>query len=503
MEKYTIGLDNGGTMIKAAVFDSKGNEVAVASGSTEIITPKPGYTERDMDILWDKNCDCVRRVIEKASIKPEQVIGLAVCGHGKGLYLWGKENKPIYNGIVSTDNRAWEYPQKWEENGTFEKMYPRLCQKVLACQQLSLLAWMKDHEPQVYQQIEWVFSVKDYIRFRLTGKAYSEATDISGSGLLNVRDVRFDQEMLDAFGIGEIFGSLAPLCYSSDHCGTVTRETAEKTGLREGTPVAGGMFDIDSCAIGMAITQPEQLCTITGTWTINEFISPVPITGTEIAMNSLYAIPGFYLIEECSATSAGNLEWVIENCLTDFKPPQGENLYDYINREVDGIDPADNQVVYLPFLYGSNAHVLAKASFIGLTSYHSRSHMLQAVFEGVAYSAKTHIDRLLKNRDMPAVIRMGGGAANSKVWVQMFADVLGIPIETVSGVKELGALGCAMAAFVAAGVYEDYNQAAEAMVRVNPAVMPSAQRHKVYAEKYETYTRINQALDTVWERFKV
>ena len=105
---YLIGLDNGGTSTKAAVFDVNGNEVATAGRHTKLITPKPGYTERDMEELWLANCACVREALEKAGIDGKDVLGIAVCGHGKGMYAWGKDNKPAYNGIISTDNRAWK-----------------------------------------------------------------------------------------------------------------------------------------------------------------------------------------------------------------------------------------------------------------------------------------------------------------------------------------------------------------------------------------------------------
>lgn len=501
--KYAIGLDNGGTVNKAAVFDLSGHEIAVASRQTPVSTPHPGHTQRDMEELWQSNCGCIREVLQKSQIAPADVIGLAVCGHGKGLYTWGKDGKPAYPGIVSTDNRAWCYPRDWKKNGVFEKLYPRLCQQLLACQQASLLAWMKEHEPAVYHNIRWVFSVKDYIRFRLTGEAYCEATDISGSGLMDVRNARFDKAMLEELGIGEVYEKLAPIRYSSEQCGTVTAEAAALTGLPAGTPVAGGMFDIDACAVAMAITSPEQLCTITGTWSINEFISPTPITGTEISMNSLYAIPGYYLLEECSATSAGNLEWFIQNCMKNEEPPPGKRLYDHIDDMVGSVDPAACEIYYLPFLYGSNAHPLAKAGFVGMTTYHSTAHLARAVYEGVAYSAKTHIRRLLTARNAPEVIRMAGGVINSPLWVQMFADILGFPIETVHGVKELGALGCAMAAAVAAGVYADYHQAAEAMVRVNKPVLPNTAASRIYQKKFENYTALSAALDTVWEKFTV
>ncbi len=503
MGKYAIGLDNGGTVSKAALFDMQGHEIAVVSKQTPLITPHPGYNERNMEELWQYNCECVREVLQKSGVPPKEVVGIAVCGHGKGLYLWGKDGRPACNGIVSTDNRAWKYTDKWRRDGTAEALYPQLCQQLIPCQQAALLAWMKEHDRKTYNNIKWVFSVKDYIRFRLTDKAYCEATDISGSGLMDVRNACFDPGILKALGIGEIYDKLAPLCYSHQQCGTVTPEAARMTGLLEGTLVAGGMFDIDACAIAMAVTSPEQLCTITGTWSINEFISDVPITGTKIAMNSLYAMPGYYLLEECSATSAGNLEWYMKNCMENERVPQGMNLYDHINEMVNSVDPALCDVYYLPFLYGSNAHPLAKASFVGLTTYHTKAHVLRAIFEGVVFSHKTHIERLLSARKAPKAIRMAGGAVNSPVWVQLFADVLGYPIETVAGVKELGALGCAMAAAVAAGVYKDYTEAADAMVHVNPPVLPNPDKNKIYEEKFKKYTAVSNALDMIWNKFAI
>ncbi len=502
MNKYVMGIDNGGTATKAAIFDLQGNQIASAGKQTRVITPKSGYTEREMEELWNTNCECVANAIKKSGLNPKEIIGVAVCGHGKGLYPWGKNGAPACNGIISTDSRAWEYPMKWKKEGTDKALYPKLCQQIMACQQVSLLAWLKDHDRAVYDNIQWAFSVKDYIRFRLTGEAYSEMTDISGSGLMNVRDACFDREILVAFGIGEVYNKLAPLVYSCDLCGKITKEAAEKTGLREGTPVAGGMFDIDACAIAMHVTTPEEMCTITGTWSINEFISPRPVTDGTIAMNSLYAIPGYYLEEECSATSAGNLEWFLSNCMEGFTPPDGKPLYDYVDEMVESVSPDQCNVYFLPFLYGSNTHPLGKAAFIGLTQFHNKAHLARAIYEGVAFSHKVHIERLLRARKMPVTIRMGGGAVNSKVWVQMFADVLGVPIETIQ-VKELGALGCAMAAAVAAGEFQNYQEAVEAMVHIGGTVMPGPCAQKLYQSKFETYAAVTGALDQVWDRFEV
>lgn len=502
MGKYLIGLDNGGTSTKAAIFDLAGNEIAVIGKSTKMITPQPGYTERDMEELFLANCECVKEALKKAGISGKDVLGIAVCGHGKGLYPWGKDGKPAYNGIISTDNRAWKYPRKWKREGTHKKLHDRVCQEFMACQQAALLAWFKEYHRDVYDNIQYVFSVKDYIRFRLTGEAYCEATDISGSGLMNVRDAIFDKEILEQLGIGEVYEKLAPIKYSYDVCGKISEEASALTGLPAGMPVAGGMFDIDACAVAADITSPKELVTIAGTWSINEFISEKPIMDGNIAMNSLFAVPGYYLAEECSATSSGNLDWYIENCMDCKGISEGKNIYEYINELVEGVRPEDSDVYYLPFLYGSNAHPLGKAAFIGLTTYHSRAHMLRAIYEGVAFSHRRHIDKLLASRTPPETIRMAGGPVQSKTWVQMFADVLGCVIETVS-VKELGALGCAMAAAIAAGIYKDYKDAAAHMVRISERIYPDQQKVAIYQKKYEKYISVSNALDTVWGQFEV
>ena len=111
--RYLVGIDNGGTFSKAAVFDEDGKQVSVASAGTIMITPKPGYMERDMEQLWQVNVKAVREAIQQSGIDPKNIAGVSFSGHGKGLYLTGKDGRPVYNGILSTDSRAWEYIDKW------------------------------------------------------------------------------------------------------------------------------------------------------------------------------------------------------------------------------------------------------------------------------------------------------------------------------------------------------------------------------------------------------
>ena len=495
--KYLMGVDNGGTFVKAGIIDEDGNLLAVSREPIHNQTPKPGFTERDMDALWEQNSKVIRAALEKSGLRPEEIAGVSFSGHGKGLYLVGEDGRPAYPGILSTDTRAWEYPRKWKQDGTAEKVYKKTYQDILACQPVSLLAWLRDNEPEAFRRIKYVFSINDYIRYCMTGEAGGEYTNFSGANLVNLDTKAYDRELLEYFGLGEIYDKLPPLKFSADICGKVTEEAAARTGLAAGTPVMAGMFDVDACGIASGVCNTEAMCMIAGTWSINEYITTRPIDNGTVSLNSMYCIPGYYLIEESSPTSAGNLQWFIDELLTE-KKEAGDDIYGYTNESVAAIEPQDSQVYFLPFLNGSNEDPLARGSFIGLTDFHDRRHLIRAVYEGIVFSHMTHVKRLLRNREKPEAIRLAGGAANSPVWVQMFADALQIPVETVS-CDEQGILGAAMAAGIGAGVYEDYAGAADRLVKVSGRVEPRKEYGPIYEQKYETYRKIVAALSGVWE----
>lgn len=503
MHTYFLGIDNGGTMCKAVIFDATGKEIASAACKLTMIMPQAGFTERDMNELWNVNAKVIKEAIVKAAIIAEEIKGVACTGHGKGLYLWGKDNKPCYNGIVSTDSRAWMYPEKWSKDGTADKVFQKTFQKILACQPVSLLNWLKDNKPEIIPNIKWIFEVKDYIRFKLTDQAFAEETDYSGSNLLNIKDVCFDRELLSEFGLADLYEALPPLKNSTDFCGGISKQASEETGLKEGTPVAGGMFDIDACAIAMDITNEDKICVIAGTWSINEYISKNPVLNKSVMMNSLYCIPGYYLIEECSPTSASNYEWFIEMFLAEERQKAtdlGINVFEYCNELAEKVNTHEQNIIFLPYIFGSNYNPHAKASFIGLDSHHTRPQMIRAVLEGIVFCHMVHLEKLLANRTKTQAIRLAGGAANSIFWAQIFADVIKLPVEIVD-TKELGTLGCAMAAAVAAGVYKNLKEAAQNMVKMKCRIEPNPANFNVYEKKFALYKKISSALDDSWKNF--
>ena len=498
---HYLGLDNGGTTTKAALFDEWGRQVASASVATASLTPRPAFVERDMDEMWAANCQVSREVIAKAQVRPEDIVGVGICGHGKGLYLWGQDGRPCRRGIASTDGRAQRYVDRWRADGTEAKAFELSCQHVMSVQPPALLAWLKDEEPQSYRNIKYVFECKDYIRFRLTGEARAELTDYSGTNLVNLHTGQYDERLLTLFGIDEVAGSLPRLCRFDEVVGHVSAEAAGLTGLAEGTPVVGGLFDIDACALASGVIEPDLMCMIAGTWSINEYIRTRPVLDGSVAMNSCFCLPGYYLVEESSATSAGNNEWFVRQLLpevADEARRSGGSVYDVVNGWVASLAPETDVPIFLPFLMGSNVHPLARGSFVGMDVSHTRRHLARSVYEGIAFGHRTHLERLLASMDRrPRAIRLSGGAARSAVWAQMFADIMKLPVETVTA-DEAGALGCAMAVAVAVGDADDAADAVRRMVGVGRTFVPHGGAGAAYDRKYRLYRRAIECLDGLW-----
>jgi L-xylulokinase len=404
---------------------------------------------------------------------------------------------------MSTDSRAKGYSDKWLKEGIDKKVRPVTMQSIWAAQPNTLLAWLVDNEPESIKSTKWVLMCKDYIRFRLSGKVYAELTDMSGTSLLNLQKKDYDEELLKVFGINELLEKLPPLINTEQIAGHVTKDAALSTGLAEGTPIAAGMFDIDACGLASGMINDSQLCMIAGTWGNNQYISKQPVIDDNVFMTTCYSIPDYYLMLEGSATSASNLEWFLNEFFDEktygFKK-KGKTVYDYCNDLVTATRPEETNIVFLPFLYGSNSHPDAKACFLGVDGWHNKGHLLRAIYEGIVFGHKTHVEKLLKFRDMPESIQLTGGAANSEEWVQIFADIFQVPIELPSG-TELGALGAAIAAAVASGIYPNYEDAVKSMVTLSGVVTPDIEKADLYQKKYSRYMKAVNSLNELWPDF--
>ncbi len=226
---------------------------------------------------------------------------------------------------------------------------------------------------------------------------------------------------------------------------------------------------------------------IVGSWANNQFIDRDPVVSESFFSTTVYAKEGYYLMLEGSPTSASNLAWQVSRFLPLEKErakAEGRSVYDLCNEAMDAVPPDASDIVFLPFLSGSNVNPAARGALIGLEGWHTRRHVMRRSTRASALPP-LHIEKMEKYRPLPGVIRMAGGAARSRQWRQLFADALRRPVETTRG-TELGTLGAAMCAAVCAGAYRTWARPPNGMVRAAERNEPDPAAATVFDRKYKT-----------------
>ena len=501
MAEYLLGVDNGNTVSKAAIFDLEGHEIRTASRKVESEYPHPGWTERSMDALWQSTAEAIREAITASGIDAKEIISVGTTGHGNGLYLLDKHGDPARAGIQSLDTRAAAIVNEWNSRDLHSQVFPYTVQSFWPAQPNALLAWIKQNEPEVYERIGAVLMCKDYIKYCLTGEVSTDFSDMSGTSLMDVRNKRYSRELLELYDLVELLKAMPPVVQSFDVVGQITPEAAQATGLVADTPVVGGIFDIDASALGSGVFEAGQVCIIAGTWSINEIVTAEPIVDPDLFMTTIYTVPGLWLATEASATSATNLEWFVTHlCGAEQAEAEkrGVSVYDICSEMVASLPPGGTDVIFHPFLYGSNVQPTARAGFYGLAGWHTKAHIVRALYEGVVYCHLNHIDKLRAAGAHMDVARLTGGGSRSEVWTQMFADAIQLPMEVPEG-GELGARGAAFCAGIGAGVYEDHADAVAKGVKLERRQDPNPEATPHYLARYAEYQRLVEAMQEPWD----
>lgn len=343
--------------------------------------------------------------------------------------------------------------------------------------------------------------IKDYIKYCLTGEITSDYTDMSGTSLMDVRGKCYSQKLLDLYELSELWEALPTLVHSFEIAGRVTPDAAEATGLAAGTPVVGGLFDVDASALGAGVHQPGQVSIIAGTWSINEIVTAEPIVDPDLFMTTIYTVPDLWLSVEASATSATNLEWFVTQFCAEEKAAadnRGISVYEVCSEIVDSLPPGGSDIIFHPFLFGSNVQASARAGFYGIAGWHTKAHILRAIYEGIVYGHLNHLDKLRNTGNTIDSAYLCGGGARSPMWSQMFADALEFPIDVPDG-QEIGARGAALSAGIGVGVYKDHVDAVKRAVKIQRHYEPNPNATPFYLDRYREYKRLAECMQEPWE----
>ncbi len=471
-----LGVDSGGTAVKAAIFDPTGSLLGAGAAKVTTSTPAPGHTERDMEEMWQGVLGSIRAAMAAAPPDTE-IAAVGVTGYGNGLFALDADGRPTHPAVLSTDRRATSIVERWQAEGFEPAVRESTWQGFWTGKPLPLLAWLASERPEVIERTASVVSCKDYVRYRLTDELASEVTDLSSACLIDGSTLEPPTEVWRRLGMAWVADLVPrPMLRPDDVAGHITAEVAAATGLRAGTPVVAGGEDTLMMHLGSGITDTDTVGINAGTWSINQRFTrgPAVVDGSRF-MTALSHDPDMLLALEGSPTSAGNLSWFIRNVVapaSEIESSEGA-WYERSNAEVESVTSKADSPLFVPQVNGAFETSRARGAFLGLGGWHTRADLLRAIYEGVALEHRLHVERLVGDERWPSVIRLSGGAARSHAWVGIFADTLGTAIEVPSG-EELGALGLAILAASGTGDQPSIEDAVAAMTTVESRTEPGA-----------------------------
>ncbi|GAA3396516.1 FGGY-family carbohydrate kinase [Cryptosporangium minutisporangium] len=479
-----LGIDAGQTVIKAALFDLSGREVAVARGTTAVSSPHPGWQERDMDAAWEATADAVRRALHAADVDPTAVLAVGLCGHNDGAHLVDADGRPVRPAILATDSRATSEAEALRK-AAGDRALTLTGQVPWPWNPAGLLTWLRANEPAALGAADALLYCKDWLRLNLVGEVGTDPTDASAFAT-DLWTQEWSTAVLELYGLDDLARLLPPMRGSAAVVGGVTAEASARTGLRVGTPVVTGAHDVDANALGIGATGTGAVSLVLGTFSINQVVGNAPVADPRWQARTFFPDGGAarWLHMSTSPSGASNLEWAVRQ----FGSHSYEEAIAAASDRDRGLVPRADDPIYLPFLYGAPVPSTG-AGLVGLRGWHGIGDVYRAVLEGVVFNHRWHVSALGSSFPLVGAARLCGGGARSEAWSQLLADALGLPVE-VTDASEAGARGAAMLAGVGVGAYADLGEAVEACVRV-------VRRHEPERnldERYARYLAVAEAL---------
>lgn len=319
---------------------------------------------------------------------------------------------------------------------------------------------------------------KDFIVLRLTGRA---CIDSSSASCFHWYD---GAKGWDVQGELDIATFLPSIVHPWEACGTVTAGAARETGLSAGTPVASGGIDAVMEVLGAGLLEPGAACDATGTSTCVSLVRPIEEGGNASVR---HVVPGRFLSVAPVAYTGGSLKWALSIVFPE-EADETRDWRDLVAQAVAASRPGASGLVFIPHLVGQrspgmNPH--ARGAFVGLEPGHTRADMLRAVLEGCSYAVRESLEAVSSHQTVGEVRAVGSGAKHDP-WLQIKADVLGVPYAGMA-VTEGAVLGAIILAGYCCGEFASVEEATRRLVRRRRVFEPCDDARRIYEVMYEAY----------------
>lgn len=476
-----IGLDIGTSGARALAVSESGEVVADAAQGYPLLTPRPGWTEQNPEDWWLAS----RKVLsEVAATVKGKVDGIGLTGQMHGSVFLDDGDQVIRPALLWNDQRTTEQCVEITHRVGRERLLAIAGNPALTGFQAPKLLWLRDAEPANYNRVAHVLLPKDFIRLRLAGEYATDASDASGTLLLDLRRRSWSDEILEALEVPREW--LPAVHEGPQETGRLRADVAGDVGLPAGIPIAAGGGDNAAAAVGSGIVVAGLASSSIGTSGVLFVHTPQFTPDPSGRLHAFcHAVPGAYHLMGVTLSAGGSLNWW-RNVLGE------QHGYDEL-MELAATAPVGSEgLLFLPYLTGERTPHLdahARGAFFGLTARHGLGHLTRAVMEGVTYSLADCLQLMIDLDIKVNQVRAVGGGARSHLWRQIQADVYGIPVHRTT-VDEGPAYGAALLAGVTAGYFKNVGEACS-VVRLRPDV---AEPNPASARLYSGYLRIYRDL---------
>ncbi|HUX12426.1 MAG TPA: FGGY-family carbohydrate kinase [Spirochaetia bacterium] len=449
-------LGTGGN--KASLFDSEGGLLATSFVSYETIYPAAGWHEQRPDDWWRAIVESTRQLLAARPGVASSIAAIGISGHSLGVVPISdrgellRETTPIWS-----DTRA-----EAEVDRFFERMdrarwylttgngFPPACYSVFK------LMWYTKHEPEMMARVYQAIGTKDYINLRLTGRVATDYSYASGSGVFNLAEWRYSEELISASDLPRrLFPEPSA---STEVIGVLTGDAAELLGLRSGTPVVGGGVDNSCMALGAGNIEDGRLYTSLGSSSWIAVSSRKPLLDpVKKPFVFAHVVPELYTSAVSIFAAGSSFRWIRDNLLC-FDGVR-EELYPMMTRMAAESPPGANGLLFNPSLAGGSSqepspHI--RGAFAGIDLRHTRNDLVRAAMEGIALNLGVVLEVLRSLTSLRDEVLFVGGGSKSRLWRQIFADVFRMKIVKTSIDQETASLGAAALAAVGIGMWRDF-----------------------------------------------
>ena len=480
MKKYVISLDQGTTSSRAIVFDRQGSIIASSQREFAQIYPKPGYVEQDPLEIYASQYGVLAEVMAKGDIDPEEIAAIGITNQRETTILWDRHTgRPVYNAIVWQCRRTADICEDLKAAGYEDYIRENTGLLIDAYFSGTKIKWILDNVPGVRERAEQgdiLFGTVDsWLIWKMTGGSIhvTDYTNASRTMLYNIRELHWDQTLLDALGIPSCM--LPRVCDSSCIYGSVNLGGVE-------VPIAGIAGDQQAALFGQACFEKGEAKNTYGTGCFLLMNTGHELYHSQNGLVSTIAI-GLngritYALEGSVFVGGAVIQWLRDEMRFIVSAKDSE----YFAGTVE-----DNGGVYVvPAFTGFGAphwDMYARGAILGLTRGSNRSHIIRAALESIAYQTWDVLDAMLQDTGIPIQsLRADGGASANNFLMQFQADIIQRPVIRPRN-AESTALGAAYLAGLAVGFWsglEEIRQNAASEREFLPAMEPIERKHLLH-----------------------